>query len=297
MPELPEVEVVCRGLRRVVVGRTIGRVTVRAPKSSVTVSPSLGARFLDEALRGRRIESVDRRGKNILIRLAGRRTLWVHLKMTGRFLWLPRTEPIAAHDLVIVDFLPEAGADDGHHLRFNDYRRFGRWRLYPDDELDLQEGLRALGPEPSALSADDFAALCRRRPRRIKAALLDQSFLAGIGNIYADEALYAARLHPLRLTTAMSRRKLRELHTHIVRLLRRAIHLMGTSVDSYSGVNGRPGRFQSRLQVYGREGKPCGRCGAAIVRRKIGARSAHFCPRCQRAGEAAPGLPRKNPPA
>ena len=126
--------------------------------------------------------------------------------------------------------------------------------------------------------------LCHRTKRMIKPALLDQSFLAGIGNIYADEALYAARIHPKRLTTSISRKKLIELHGHIQRLLKKAIRSMGTSVDSYIGVNGEGGSFQKYLKVYDREGQKCERCGATIVREKIGSRSAHYCPRCQRAG-------------
>ncbi|MFH1374330.1 MAG: zinc finger domain-containing protein, partial [bacterium] len=122
----------------------------------------------------------------------------------------------------------------------------------------------------------------RKSHRMIKPALLDQAFLAGLGNIYADESLYLARIHPRRLTSSISRRKLTELHGHIQGILKKAIRLMGTSVDSYRGVNGRAGRFQNYLLAYGREGLPCGRCGTKIVREKIGSRSAHFCPRCQR---------------
>jgi formamidopyrimidine-DNA glycosylase len=117
----------------------------------------------------------------------------------------------------------------------------------------------------------------------IKPALLDQTFIAGLGNIYADESLHAARIHPRRITSSISGRKLTELHGHIQRLLKLAIRNMGTSVDSYSGVNGQPGSFQKYLKAYGREGDPCQFCGRKIVREKIGARSAHFCPRCQRA--------------
>lgn len=282
MPELPEVETVCRGLRDTIIGRTIDRVILQAPPSSIVVSPSFDRRSFADILRNRRIEAVHRRGKNILIRLSGDITLWVHLKMTGHFFYLDKTTPISKHDLVLFDFTAGTDADNGLHLRFNDYRRFGRLRLFKNDELVQQDGLRDLGPEPLQISPEDFITLCRRRPRQIKAALLDQSFVAGIGNIYADEALYAARIHPLRFTTSISRKKLIELHCHIVRLLKKAIQLMGTSVDSYSGVNGQAGRFQSYLKAYNREGNACERCGAPIMRQKIGARSAHFCPRCQR---------------
>jgi formamidopyrimidine-DNA glycosylase len=255
---------------------------------------------------------VNRRGKNILIGLSGGVTLWVHLKMTGHFFFDEHPTPPEKHDLVLLRLSSDishissvrgvvpADASPTHlslrgarsserrsnlalsYLRFNDYRRFGRLRLFKDEELWQQKGLKELGPEPLEMSAGDFVALAHGRPRMLKAALLDQSFVAGIGNIYADESLWAARLHPKRLTTSVSPAKLTELYRHIQRLLRLAIRKAGTSVDTYSGVNGQPGSFQKYLKAYNREGRPCSRCGASIVRQKIGARSAHFCPRCQR---------------
>ncbi len=281
MPELPEVETVVRGLRTVLTGETIAHVTSYAPPTSVALSPSFGRRSFDRVLRGRTIRSVSRRGKNILISLSGDITLWVHLKMTGRFLYIEKTAPINKHDLVLFD-LASGGNGNALHIRFNDYRRFGRLRVFPDYELWQQDGLRDLGPEPLEISADEFVARCHTRARMLKAALLDQSFLAGLGNIYADESLYYSRLHPKRPTTSVSRRKLIELHGHIQALLRRAIDAAGTSVDTYSGVNGRPGTFQRHLKAYNREGEPCERCGMSIVRERIGARSAHYCRRCQR---------------
>ncbi|PWB68435.1 DNA-formamidopyrimidine glycosylase [candidate division GN15 bacterium] len=277
MPELPEVETVVRGLRPILVGKTIGAITMRAPKSSIVVSPTLKLQQFEKLMTGRKVTGIARRGKNILISLSGHLTLWVHLKMTGHFSWVPKATPIDNHDLLIFDL-----ADTSRHLRFNDYRRFGRLRLFRNDELWQQKGLVELGPEPLEITAEQFVALCHRRPRQIKQALLDQSLIAGIGNIYADESLYYARIHPRRLTTSLARAKLTELHGHIQRILRRAIRLHGTSVDTYTGVNGQTGSFQSYLKAYGNEGEPCERCGAKIVRERIGSRSAHYCPRCQR---------------
>lgn len=277
MPELPEVETVVRGLRPILVGKTIAAVTVRAPKSSIVVSRSLRPMRFEQALIGRQVLSVSRRGKNILIALSGDLTLWVHLKMTGHFFWVPKTKPVEKHDLVVFEL-----SDAAHHLRFNDYRRFGRHRLFRNDELWQQRGLVELGPEPLEITPHQFVELCHRRPRQIKQALLDQSFIAGIGNIYADESLFYARIHPRRVTTSLAKSKLTDLHAHIQRILRRAIRLHGTSVDTYSGVNGQTGSFQKYLLAYGNEGEPCSRCGAKIVREKIGSRSAHYCPRCQR---------------
>jgi formamidopyrimidine-DNA glycosylase len=281
MPELPEVETVVRGLKKTVIGRTIKAVTLRAPSASITVSRSLSGDFA-QALVGRTIREITRRGKNILIALSGDLILWVHLKMTGHFFWLAPGEPVGKHDLVLFDFESDCSPESSYQLRFNDYRRFGRLRLYYSDELPDQKGMRELGPEPLEISPSAFVDLCARRPRALKAALLDQSFLAGIGNIYADESLHAAGLHPRRLTTSVSRAKLIELHGHIQRLLRRAIRLAGTSVDSYTGVNGQPGQFQKYLLVYNNEGRPCKKCGRSIVREKIGSRSAHYCPNCQK---------------
>ncbi len=197
--------------------------------------------------------------------------------MTGNFFWVPAETPREKHDLVVLTF-----RDTPMELRFNDYRRFGRLRLFRTDELWQQKGLKELGPEPLEISSDAFVELCVRRPRQIKQALLDQGFLAGVGNIYADESLYAAGIHPLRLTTGISKAKLAELHGHIQRLMKKAIRMMGTSVDNYAGVNGKAGRFQNYLKVYGNEGDDCERCGSHIKRMKIGSRSAHYCPKCQR---------------
>jgi formamidopyrimidine-DNA glycosylase len=272
MPELPEVETVMRGLRKTVSGRTVSGVSVK-PTAHVFPEPSTFTKMLT----GATFTGFRRRGKNILIDLSNDHTLWVHLKMTGHFYYLPSPDPTGKHDHVIFDF-----DGDKHTLRFNDYRRFGRLRLFPTAEIMNQPGLAELGPEPLELSADDFVAMCRRRGRMLKPALLDQTFIAGIGNIYADESLYLSRLHPRRLTDSISPRKLRELHGHIQYLLSRAIRLMGTSVDTFTGVNGQPGRFQKYLQVYGREGEGCLRCDKPIRREKIGSRSAHYCPACQR---------------
>jgi len=283
MPELPEVETVVRGLRPLLEGRTFARVRSYAPPASIIVSTSLRRGGLERLLPGRTVESITRRGKNILIALSGDITLWIHLKMTGKLLALPSLTPRDKHDLVLFDLESDGSHSAADHLRFNDYRRFGRLRLFPNHELWQQDGLRELGPEPLEVSAADFVALCHTRTRMIKPALLDQSFIAGIGNIYADESLYLSRIHPTRLTSTVSKTKLQDLHRHIQAVLRRSIKMMGTTVISYAGVDGASGSFQRMLRVYGREGEPCGVCGAKIVRMKMGARSAHFCPRCQRA--------------
>lgn len=287
MPELPEVETVVRGLKKTVVGKTFSRVTVNAPENTIEIGSSFNAKPFGRLLEGRKILEINRRGKNILMHLSDEITLWVHLKMTGHFFYLPSGNPVDKHDLVIFDFASSGSKRSGakllnYHLRFNDYRRFGRLRLYKNSELWEQDGLKNLGPEPLKISPDDFVLLCQKSSRMIKPALLDQSFIAGLGNIYTDEVLHASKINPRRLTSSLSKKKLVEVHYHIQRILKQAVKKMGTSVDSYTGINGQPGSFQKYLKVYGRDGEKCLHCGGKIVREKIGSRSAHFCPGCQR---------------
>ncbi|MCD6248757.1 MAG: bifunctional DNA-formamidopyrimidine glycosylase/DNA-(apurinic or apyrimidinic site) lyase [candidate division Zixibacteria bacterium] len=285
MPELPEVETIVRGLRPILENRTFAKVRSYAPPSMVVVSDTFKKHKkskLETLLPGRTVESISRRGKNLLISLSGNLTLWVHLKMTGKFRIVEPSTPRHKHDLVLFDLVSNSSQSTQNHLRFNDYRRFGRLRVYPNDELWLQPGLRDLGPEPLEIKADDFAKLFRSRTRMIKPALMDQSFIVGIGNIYADEALHLSRIHPTRVTSSVSPRKLVELHGHIQNLLKKSIKMMGTTVISFSGIYGLSGSFQKMLKVYGHEGEPCEHCGTKIVREKLGARSAHYCPHCQR---------------
>jgi formamidopyrimidine-DNA glycosylase len=272
MPELPEVETVVQGLIKTIVGQEISKITI---KNTARIYPQKNK--FKSILSGSTIKSINRRAKNILINLSNDHTLWVHLKMTGHFYYLPASNPTGKHDHVVFDF-----TKNNYNLRFNDYRRFGYLKLFPTDEIYNQPGLANLGPEPLELPANDFVSMCQSRRRMIKPALLDQTFIAGIGNIYADESLYLSRIHPQRLTNSLPRKKLIELHGHIQSVLKRAIKLMGSSVDTFSGVNGQPGRYQKYLQAYGREDEPCFRCGRKIKREKIGSRSAHYCPSCQR---------------
>lgn len=280
MPELPEVETVVRGLQDTIRGKTFSYVHLSAPPKSIVVSSSIKSKRLDSALKDKKIIDIKRRGKNILIELSDDLTLWIHLKMTGHLYFKKKTEPIEKHDLVLFDF--KTTKQNGFHLRFNDYRRFGRIRLFKNNELWKQNGLKELGPEPLEITKNDFVALLKNSKRMIKPALLDQSFIAGIGNIYADEALFASKINPKRITSTISTKKLQELHKHIRRILKLAIRNMGSSVDTYAGVNGNPGGFQKYLKAYNNEGNPCYYCGRKVVREKIGSRSAHYCPRCQR---------------
>jgi formamidopyrimidine-DNA glycosylase len=272
MPELPEVETVVRGLRSTILGKTIASIRLYAPKIDRDNPPG----WLD-SLKGSRFVNVRRRGKNILMDLNNARTLWVHLKMTGHFYFAPNNVAADKHDLLIINL-----RHDHLSLRFNDYRRFGRIRLLSEGETATQKGLADLGPDPLEISREEFISLCKSTKRMIKPALLDQTFLAGLGNIYSDESLYLSRIHPRMLTSRIPSRKLADLHSAIRSTLKKAVRLMGTSVNSFRGVDGSPGGYQKYLLVYGREGERCRRCGARLKREKIGSRSAHFCPRCQR---------------
>lgn len=279
MPELPEVETVVRGLRKTVLHKTMSQVIIDAPQKSIVVSPSFKNKSFGSIIKNKTIEKINRRGKNILIELSGDITLWVHLKMTGHFYYKINNAPKEKHDLVIFKFKKP---DNRNKLIFNDYRRFGRLRLFYSDEIWDQKGLKELGAEPLEISSDDFIKLCKSKKRMIKPALLDQKVLAGIGNIYADESLYASKIHPKRIMSSLSKKKLFELHGHIQRILSMAIDNMGSSVDTYTGVNGEAGKFQNYLKAYGNKGKNCVRCKKIIIREKIGSRSAHYCPKCQK---------------
>lgn len=279
MPELPEVETVVQGLRKTVLKKTISKVITDAPVKSIVVSGSFKSKSFETNLKNKIIKKIHRRGKNILIDLSGDITLWVHLKMTGHFYYKKVTVEKEKHDLVVFYF---ASPHENKKLIFNDYRRFGRLRLFYTKELFEQKGLKELGPEPLEITTDDFVALCKTKNRMVKPALLDQSLIVGIGNIYADEALYASRIHPKKILSSLSKKKLIELHGHIQRILGMAIDNMGSSVDTYSGVNGESGKFQTYLKAYGQENEPCERCGRKIVLEKIGSRSAHYCPKCQK---------------
>jgi len=272
MPELPEVETVVRGLRKTITGKTLSDVTCRYPKINRD-----NPRNWKKTLNGRKFLTVNRRGKNILIDLSGGMTLWVHLKMTGHFHLTDPATPPGRHDLVLFGLKGQ-----NRQLRYQDTRRFGRIRLFPTKTVMAQKGLTDLGPEPLEIERKDFMSLMSGSRRMIKPALLDQRFLAGLGNIYTDESLFRAKIHPRRKTDSISIRKINVLHETIQEILSMAIDNMGTTVDTYAGINGEFGGFQAYLKAYGRTGKPCLRCGTSIRREVIGSRSTHYCPRCQR---------------
>ncbi len=267
MPELPEVETIVRELRHQVTGKAIARVRVLWERSVQGQ-----AEDFQLCLAGKTIEAISRRGKFIGFELQDGTFFTVHLRMTGKLL---QEVDAAGKNHVRVEFR----FTDGSSLYFVDARKFGRLRLWPCKKRSCP----GLGPEPLKESAV-LAALAGLRTRRpIKTVLLDQAVLAGIGNIYADEALHLARVHPLIPACRLSAGQLKKLSRVVPRVLKGAIARSGTTLRDYRTVTGARGDNEPQLRVYGRSGQPCFVCGAAIERMRIQGRSAHCCPRCQQA--------------
>jgi formamidopyrimidine-DNA glycosylase len=285
VPELPEVETVARDLRPRILGAIITGARCSWARTLRTHTPEAFA----QAVAGRRVEAVGRRAKLVVIELSGDAAVTIHLKMTGQLFVVPAETPEDPYVRLVLELA------DGREVRFRDIRKFGRVGLYGRDpvtrELVAEVGgaavFAALGPEPldPAFAVRDFRRRLRRRKGRLKPLLLDQSFLAGVGNIYADEALWAARLHPLRTAGTLHPADERHLYEAIRTILAEAIERRGSSIDDYTAPDG-DGSMQERLQVYQRTGEPCPRCGRPVKRIVVGARSTHYCSWCQRLGAA-----------
>jgi formamidopyrimidine-DNA glycosylase len=295
MPELPEVETVARGLRRTIVGRRI--LSVRLGKTDFIDDPAA----LEQHLPGRQIEAVERYGKFMLLRLsavlgsgspaangdAAPASLLVHLGMTGQIAPNPAAQPCEKHTHAC--FL----LDDNRELRYTDARRFGRLAYLSAGPL--ADELRAFGADPLEIGVEEFVKQARTRRARIKSLLLDQSFLRGVGNIYADESLWRAKIHPARLGASLKKRQAATLHRVLREILEKAIVMRGSSISDFLDAEGQPGEYQRHHRAYGREGQDCYRCGAVIRRAIVAGRSSYFCPKCQPAprGCSSLALPRK----
>jgi formamidopyrimidine-DNA glycosylase len=271
MPELPEVETVVRGLRRTVIGARLGRV--RLASSRINAVNQYGWRA---ALKGCRIEAVGRRGKYILVNLSGQHTLVVHLRMTGR-LWV-RTEPYRRqpHDRFIVSLGVR------RCLVLNDARQFARVHWCAPGTLAQHSGLAKLGPDALTITVEQLRYRLATSQRPIKSLLLDQTQLAGLGNIYADESLFLARIRPTTSAAKIGPKRTARLHHAIGDILRRAIEACGTTMDTFSDIEGGGGGFGPSLMVYRRTGEACRICGSVIQRVVLAGRSTHFCRHCQR---------------
>ena len=289
MPELPEVETVARDLDRWVAGARIADARVSWERTIRHPQPV--ERFVAE-VSGSTIARVRRRAKTVLIHLDDGRVVTVALRMTGALIVAPPATPDDPYARVVFQLA------DGRQLRYRDVRKFGRIGLWEGGGLRARQGWRIAegrapyrvgdifarhGPEPlsRSFSSKRFAERLRHRSGRLKSLLLDQSFVAGIGNIYADEALWRAQLHPLRTADTLTDGEVRRLHRSIRSVLRQGVLNRGASFSDYVGADGEPGANAERLKVYRRTGEPCLRCGRPISRIVVGQRGTHFCPGCQ----------------
>jgi formamidopyrimidine-DNA glycosylase len=281
MPELPEVETVVRGLQKSVLGRRI--LSVWIGKSDFIDNPAEFAR-----LSGQRIAAIERFGKFMLLRLANdgdskektledatsdAASLLVHLGMTGQLAPSAAEIPFDKHTHVSLTL------DDGRELRYTDARRFGRMAYLTADLLEKE--IVDAGADPLEVGAVEFGERVRSRNARIKALLLDQSVFRGVGNIYADESLWRAKIHPARVGSKISVKEAETLRRVLQEILNRAIIMRGSSISDFLDANGEPGEYQRHHRAYGREGKPCYRCRTPIRRVIVAGRSSYFCPKCQ----------------
>ena len=287
MPELPEVETVKRGLDRLLPGHTVASVKFDSPKSFPN-SPA----DVNQFLRGARVLGVRRRAKVLLIDLTSGYTLVTHLKMTGQLVFdSPKEHFGAGHpNDSLVAHLPDKstrvtlGFEGGSSLFFNDQRKFGWMRLLPTDSVSEQQFIAKLGPEPlePGFTWQVLQQRLKRRARsNVKSALLDQTVLAGVGNIYADEALWGAKIHPSTLVGQVSARQIQRLHQELLAVLRLSIDQGGSSNHTYVDAEGNRGSYMKFANVFRREGQPCPRCGTTIAKLRVAGRGTHICPNCQ----------------
>lgn len=276
MPELPEVETVVRQLRPGLIGRTVRSITLHTP-TLMRCQAVPTARLVGSVIRDLR-----RRGKFIRCDLTGpggrdssRLTILVHLRMTGRLTLFNRPPRRERHDHI--DLL----LDRGRVLRFRDMRKFGGWWLLTGDQADREPPLSELGPEPLEISRQAFRRLLAERRQAVKALMLNQRRLAGMGNIYCDESLFAAGIHPEARACDLSLAKADALWRHMRRILRSAIRRQGSTISDFTRPDGQGGRYQDRFQVYGRSGEACVRCGTALTRLVVAGRGTTVCRACQ----------------
>ncbi|MFC7442866.1 DNA-formamidopyrimidine glycosylase [Laceyella putida] len=274
MPELPEVETVRKTLKRLVVGKTIADVTVKLPR--IIQHPD-DVELFRQQLIGCTITDVQRRGKFLKI-ICPPWVLVSHLRMEGKYRLAEETDPLEKHTHVIFQFT------DGTQLRYHDVRQFGTMHLFTLGEEEQRKPLNKLGPEPlsDSFTLEWFQTTLAQRKAKVKVVLLNQEYLVGLGNIYVDESLFGAGIHPERTAASLTEEEVERLYHSIKKTLTEAVELGGSSVRSYLNGEGEMGMFQLKIQVYGRKGEPCGRCGSPIERIVVGGRGTHICRVCQR---------------
>lgn len=288
MPELPEVETVRIGLAKLLPGKQVAKVDFDWPKSFPNTPDDVKKRLI-----GAKITSIKRRAKVLMIELDTKHSLLIHLKMTGQLVFRSARQHFGAGhpgDSLIGE-LPDRSTrvtvtfSDGSRLFFNDQRKFGWVRLLPTVEIPQIDFFQKVGPEPLAadFTAAAFAARIRRRPKSgIKAVLLDQTIVAGIGNIYADESLFAAKIHPESRVADLSDAQLTKLYTGLKKVLLLSIEKGGSTDKNYVDAEGKKGSYLSFAKVFRREGQACPRCGATIIKLRVAGRGTHICPVCQK---------------
>ncbi|HSX08711.1 MAG TPA: DNA-formamidopyrimidine glycosylase [Candidatus Saccharimonadales bacterium] len=283
MPELPEVETIRIGLQKYLVGHTIEDVIIHLPKQiSGDTKSIIGAKIL----------SVKRFGKGLVITLSNGYSITIHVKMTGQLLYKNSSlssQPIAGNAKVSVASLPDRYThvvfklDKGASLFYRDVRQFGWIRVVRSDLVATEQYFRSLGPEPLRdLTLDMFQQILSKRKTPIKQLLMDQSLIAGIGNIYANDALFVARIHPKRSANSLTQKEQKLLFLAIEQVLKKGIEVGGASEWSYVDALGKSGRYQEFFQVYRKHGQKCPRCGTEIETIRLGGRGTFFCPECQR---------------
>jgi formamidopyrimidine-DNA glycosylase len=277
VPELPEVETTRRDLEARIRGRTIADVCFDS--TGVAPARGLGPVEMADALRGRRFEGLTRRGKYLIAHLDGGDALVLHRRMTGNLVLRRQSDPSEPYTRAVLTL------DDGNELRWTDQRRFGTWILTDAPEQAIPE----IGPEPleEGWLAEHLGTALANRTAPVKAVLLDQRRVAGLGNIYADESLHIAGIHPERPAGTLTAEEVERLHAAVRSVLSLAIELQGSSAQSYVGGLGQRGSMQDEWRAYQRTGEPCRTCGTPIDRIRVGGRGTHFCPRCQPAWSAA----------
>lgn len=273
MPELPEVETVRKGLERLVIGKTIDYVTVRWPR--IIEQPD--AELFALELIGQIIESIQRRGKYLILQL----TDWElvsHLRMEGKYEFYSENAPENKHTHVIFHFT------DGSELHYNDVRKFGRMALMEKGKSASYKGIASLGPEPlpEVFKLAEFEKGLKKSHKAIKPLLLDQKLVTGLGNIYVDEALWQAKIHPEQPADTLNKKEAATLRLAIIDILGKAVEAGGTTIRSYLNALGEAGKFQISLQAYGQTGVPCSLCGTPIIKTKVAQRGTHYCPTCQK---------------
>ena len=272
MPELPEVETVRRGLEKLILGKKITTIDIRYPKMIKTDLDQF-----QKELPGQVVKSMGRRGKYLLFYLTDK-VLISHLRMEGKYFYYPDQVPERKHAHVLIHF------EDGGTLVYEDVRKFGTMELLAPDLLEAYFISKNLGPEPTEQDFDlgRFKRALKRSKKPIKSHLLDQTLVAGLGNIYVDEVLWRAKVHPSRLSNSLTAQEARKVHDETIKVLGKAVEKGGSTIRTYTNAFGEDGTMQDFHQVYDKAGQACSRCGSIIEKIQLGGRGTHFCPKCQR---------------